>query len=137
MALDSVPPYPCDLGSSSRAAATARTQQRIRYAASSVDSSLPHRREFQSASRCLLFLNFCLFCKKTKSAGKMSAPGPRTLTRRTTTDTSGGSTARRSSPTPTSPGSSRSFIAPLAYNLLFPQISVFCFSYVYRRRSIY
>ncbi|XP_066334731.1 transcription factor WRKY45-2-like [Miscanthus floridulus] len=29
MALDSVPPYPCDLGSSSRAAA-ARTQQRIR-----------------------------------------------------------------------------------------------------------
>jgi hypothetical protein len=36
--LDSVPPYPCDLGSSR---ASTSTQQRVRYAASLICSSLP------------------------------------------------------------------------------------------------
>jgi hypothetical protein len=45
------------------------------------------------------FLQF-LFCKK-----KTQVPGPRTLTLRMMTGTSGGSTARRSSQTPTSQGS--------------------------------
>ena len=59
----------------------------------------------------------------------MSTPGPRTLTLRMTTGTSGGSTARRSSPTPTSQGS---YIVPFAFipfaMHFVPWISAFFFS---------
>ena len=51
----------------------------------------------------------------------MSAPGPRTLTLRMTTGTCGGSTARRSSPTPTSQGS---YIVPRS--CLHPFCHAFC-----------
>lgn len=112
MALDSVPPYPSDLGSSR----AARTQQRIRYAASSAHRFLlAPRREICASFLC------SVKNKNSKSAGKRSAPGPRTRTLRTTTGTSGGSTARRSSPTPTSQGSFFHSTAPLAYGLFPPK----------------
>ena len=69
---------------------------------SAASSSFPCCEICTNFSFMVPFLQF-LFCKK--ASGKMSAPGPRTLTLRMMTGTSGGSTARRSSPTPTSQGS--------------------------------
>ena len=79
---------------------------------SSKESGTLHRRfvpkfccEICSASSVsfwCLFFNFCSV--KKNSPGKMNASGPQTHIHPTTMGTIGGSTARRSSPTPTSQG---------------------------------